>query len=277
MTGGHFIAVRGQVFDETTLDDDTANDFRPGQDTWLHDDAAGCIAVERGLYQGEVEVESAVALHEMHDVLHAFPDAVADDEQQELTASQVPADVVHELRFVDAGCLRADQFVGGIAFAPERSRHFALQILVVPRRELLGVVQDLPDHLPTRLRISPELKLRQDQPAKRVNVEGIYVARWRGEFAADGHWVRVGGVDRPRLAASVGIGTADPEEMTRPYHHPQPGFQVADAEAPPPRTCCPGRTGSSRRMSDCSSSRQVADQEEGVKPGKAVQNSKGIQ
>ena len=41
VTGGHFIAVRGQVFDEATLDDDTANDFRPGQDTWLHDDAAG--------------------------------------------------------------------------------------------------------------------------------------------------------------------------------------------------------------------------------------------
>ena len=80
MTGGHFIAVRGQIFDEAALDDDTANDFRPRQDTRLHDDAAGRVAVERGLYQGEVEVESAVALHEMHDVLHAFPDAVADDE-----------------------------------------------------------------------------------------------------------------------------------------------------------------------------------------------------
>ncbi len=69
--------------------------------------------------------------------------------------------------------------------------YLALEILVVPGREFLGVVEDLPDHFPTRLRIPPELELRQDQSTERVDVQGVHVARRRGQLAADGYRIRV--------------------------------------------------------------------------------------
>ena len=136
-----------------------------------------------------------MALDEVDDVLHALPDAVADDQQQELAAPEVAGDVVHELRFVDPGRLFPHQFEGDIAFHLPGPRHLALQILVGPGREFLGVVQDLPDHFPSRLRIPPELELRQDQSTQRVDVEGVHVPCGGIKLAAHGHRIRIGRID----------------------------------------------------------------------------------
>ena len=75
------VSLLSQVLQVAALDDYPADDFRPCQHTRLHDDALGRVTVERDLDQGEIEVKTAVALHELHDVLHAFADPVADDEQ----------------------------------------------------------------------------------------------------------------------------------------------------------------------------------------------------
>ena len=113
--------------------------------------------------QCEVEVQAAVALDEVHDVLDPFPNAVAHDQEQELASFEMAADVVDEVRLLEVGRLGASEVVQDVALASERPRNLPLQVLVCPGRELLGVVEDLPDDLAPRLWISPELVLGKDQ------------------------------------------------------------------------------------------------------------------
>ena len=140
-----------------------AHHLRACQETRLHDDAVCGIAVQGGFDQCEVEVQAAVALDEVHDVLDPFPNAVAHDQEQELASFEMAADVVDEVRLLEVGRLGASEVVQDVALASERPRNLPLQVLVCPGRELLGVVEDLPDDLAPRLWISPELVLGKDQ------------------------------------------------------------------------------------------------------------------
>ena len=56
LVGGRVVDVPifgSQVLQLATLQYDATIDFRSHQDSWLHDDPIGRVAVQRGLYQGE--------------------------------------------------------------------------------------------------------------------------------------------------------------------------------------------------------------------------------
>ena len=139
----------------------------------MHDEAIGAVAVERGLHQRQVEVQPAVALDEVDDVGGALLDAVADDEQQKFTAPEVSRNTVDEFRLVQIGVMLPDQFVERIALPARGQGHPALQVLVSPRSEVLGVVEDLSDNFAPGLGITPQLELGECQPAQMLDVQRI--------------------------------------------------------------------------------------------------------
>ena len=96
-------------------------------------------------------------LNEVDNVLDAFPDAVADDEQQELATSEVARDV-----------------------------------LVAPRGECRRVIEDLADHFASRLRVAPELELCEGKPAEGIDVQRVHVAGSHRQLATDRNGARVG-------------------------------------------------------------------------------------
>ena len=141
-------------------------------------------------------MQAAVALDEVHDVLDPLPNAVANDQEQELAAFEVAADVVDEARLLQVGVPSAGEFVQDIARASEGPRDLPLQVLVAPGRELLGVVQDLPDDLAARQGIPPELVFREDQSSQRIDVHRVHVPRGCRQLAADRDRPTVRSVDR---------------------------------------------------------------------------------
>ena len=140
-------------------------------------------------------MQPAVALNEVDDVGGAFLYAVADDEQQKFTAPEVARNTVDEFRLVQIGVMLPDQFVERIALPARGHGHPALQVLVSPRSEVLGVVEDLSDNFAPRLGIAPQLELGECQPAQMIDVERIQIAGGSGQLAANGDGFAVSGVD----------------------------------------------------------------------------------
>ena len=102
---------------------------------------------------------------------------------------------VDEFRLVQIGVMLADQFVERIALPARGQGHPALQVLVAPRSEVLGVVEDLSDNFAPRLGIAPQLELGEGQPAQMIDVQRIQIAGGRGQLAANGDGIAVSGVD----------------------------------------------------------------------------------
>ena len=94
-----------------------------------------------------------------------------------------------------SGSLVRTKLIENIARSLQRLGNLALQVLVAPGGDLLGVIEDLPDDFPARLRIAPELKLRQGQTAKRIDVHGIHVSRRCRQFAAHRYAACVCGIN----------------------------------------------------------------------------------
>ena len=116
-----------------TLHDKPLDDLGPGHDTRLNEETVSPIPVQRRLHEGEIEAEAAVALNEIDDLLGPLPDAVADDQEQKLTASQMARDVVDELGFNDVGMAFGDQLIQDVGALPAESQgNLTLQILITP-------------------------------------------------------------------------------------------------------------------------------------------------
>ena len=180
-----------------TLHDKPLHDLGPGQDTRLDKETVRPIAIQRRLHEREIEAEAAVALHEVDDLLRPLPNAIADDEQQKLATSQMARDVVDELGFDDVRVPPGDQFVEDVGTLPAKGQgDLTLQVLVVPRSEVLRVVEDLADHLSPRLRVAPQFELAKRQPTQSVDVQRVDAAGRHRKLSAHRNRVGVRRVDR---------------------------------------------------------------------------------
>src|SRR5690606_36530780 len=112
--------------------------------------------VEPELDEGEGEVQVRRLLQEGGHALHAALDAVPDDHQEEVASFKVLRDGVVEV------LLRAVQLHGvGGERVPEPLTRVGdggvVEVLVGPARQLVGVLDDLRDHLAARIGAAPEL------------------------------------------------------------------------------------------------------------------------
>ena len=173
--GERFIGVvRRVISGRTDLVDHAAHELGAGENAGPHDDLIVRVAVQHHLDQGEVEGRATVPLDEVDNAFDALTNTIADDQQQELATAEEPGDVVDEGSLVDLRVGGPHQFVEHVAGSLVCPRYLALQVLVLLVRDLLGVVEDLTNDLPPRLRIARELELGERQAPLRVDVQRIH-------------------------------------------------------------------------------------------------------
>ena len=71
-------------------------------------------------------MQSAMALHEIDDLPNAFPNAIANDEEQEFSAAEVALDVVDKAGLVHAVVAPTDKLVKHVPPLAQPPRHLAL-------------------------------------------------------------------------------------------------------------------------------------------------------
>lgn len=112
-------------------------------------------------YSGAKE-QLGVCLHVRDDVLDALADSVADDQEKELGAFESTGDIVDEDVFFHLAVhLGNDVKWRPIGTVPD----LLVQVVLAPRREYPGAVEDLANHVPPRVRISPQLELCENDSA----------------------------------------------------------------------------------------------------------------
>ena len=149
-----YISRNNRIY--STVHDEALYDLGARQDARLNEKEVGGISVQDCFHQGEVEVQSTVALHEFDDFLHSLLNTVADNQQKKFTSLKMAGDVVDEFCFVQFRRILANQLVKNISGLPEIQRYPTLQFLVVPRSKIPCIVENLTDHLPPCLGVAPE-------------------------------------------------------------------------------------------------------------------------
>jgi chromosome condensin MukBEF MukE localization factor len=113
----------------------------------------------------------------------ALLDAVADDQQQESSAAEITGDGVDELRFLQVeqiACTRLEEIPKAGADGPAG---VGIEILVVPPREMIGVIEDLPHDFTARLGVLPEFGLDERQQPVGRDVEAVDRSHIRRDLA----------------------------------------------------------------------------------------------
>ena len=154
--------------------DDLADDLARARDEGGHNQQIplAVAAVEAELEHGEGEAHVGALLQVCGEIFDAVADAVADDEKQEAPAGKVAGDGIDELVFGQVLVAHGidDRFPEPAAAALAGA---LVDFLVGPLREVLGVVEDLPDDLASRLGVHPQLGFDQGDEAGGGDVEGV--------------------------------------------------------------------------------------------------------
>ncbi|MDE2879042.1 hypothetical protein [Candidatus Palauibacter soopunensis] len=196
--------VVGLLHDRPANENRAGQEFGPRQNSRLDDQIFSIRTSKNGGFdEREIEAEAAVCLNVSDNVLDSLADSVADDQKQEFAPFQPASDVIDEDMLPDVAVRGGNDFerrpFGSI---PD----FPLQVVVTPRREHAGVVEDLADDFPARVRVPPEFKLGKDDSPGGRQKQSIGRSGPRAEFHANRNWIAVRWID---LTERQDVGVAE--------------------------------------------------------------------
>ena len=79
------------------------NDLSSCEYARLYEGPPISVTIERCLHHRKIKVQTDMSLDKIDNFRHVFPNAVTDDQQEELASLQVARDTVYKLSLIDGG------------------------------------------------------------------------------------------------------------------------------------------------------------------------------